>query len=444
MTKSLYIERSQYSKAFLPVLESNHRYLISFGGRGSGKTNHIILKLLALTFLKEHINIVYCRHEKTTLRDTTFRDIVNYIKASKFKDSFEYSEAYNSSMIFTNKITGKKLLPFGLDDADKTKGISDASHIWIDEVDKCSENQVTTINSVLRTPKAKTLQLILSFNPVSDKHWLRSFFFDKEDAYKPHPRFNDQILVHHSTVHDNEYIDVEEYINTLRLNYAHSPALLDVNLNGIWGLQDNKNPFFFAFKPEHIIDQEIEWNPQLPVCLGFDFNIDPMTCVVSQFVEGQFIAFIKSYKIHNCTIKDLCARIKVDFPNALFMVTADPAGGARSAGYDSVQTTMHSIIRRELGIGLNQLLTPQLNWSRQDAWTELRIFCNTVLQNHPKVMFSKIGCADLISDIQLATTEEGKDKLYKTSGNSEFGMHLVDGFMYTMATWFNRWAKRKI
>lgn len=214
-------------------------------------------------------------------------------------------------------------------------------------------------------------------------------------------------------------------------------------IEGDWNCFENKNPFFFAFKPEHIIDQDIKWNPKLPVCLGFDFNIDPMTCVVSQFVEGQFIAFVKSYKIHDCTIKELCARIKADFPNALFMVTADPAGGARSAGYDSVQTTMHSIIRRELGIGLNQLLTPQLNWSRQDAWTELRIFCNTVLQNHPKVMFSKVGCADLISDIQLATTEEGKDKLYKTSGNTEYGMHLVDGFMYTLATWFNRWAKRK-
>ena len=76
------IERNQYSSKFIPIIESNHRYIVAFGGRGSGKTNHIILKLLALTFLNEHINIVYCRHEKTTLRDTTFQDIVNYIKVT--------------------------------------------------------------------------------------------------------------------------------------------------------------------------------------------------------------------------------------------------------------------------------------------------------------------------------------------------------------------------
>lgn len=440
--KQLYIERSQYSKSFLPLLESNHRYLISFGGRGSGKTHHIILKLLSLTFMKSYVNIVYCRHEKTTLRDTTFRDIINYIKNSKYKDCFEYSEAYNSSMIFTNKLTGKQLLPFGLDDVDKTKGISEVTHIWIDEVDKCTEKQVTMINSVLRTSKAKVLQLILSFNPVNDKHWLRTFFFSEEDAYKAHERFSKTILIHHSTVRDNEYIDVEEYIKTLRLNYAHNPALLDVNLNGLWGVTENKSPFFYAFRHNHIIEQGIEWNRQLPIYLGFDFNIDPMTCVVAQFLEGQFLAFIKSYKINDCTIKELCIRIKTDFPNALFLVTADPAGGARSAGYDSVNTTMHSIIKRELQISSHQLFTPQLNWTRSTAWTELRVTCNTVLQNHPRVMFSKDECTDLINDIQIATTEEGKDKLYKTSGNTEYGMHLADGFIYILTTWFNKWVKK--
>lgn len=233
--KLVRIEKTQYSKHFIPILESNHRYLVAFGGRGGGKTNQIILKLIALTFLEEHISIVYCRHEKTTLRDTTFQDIVNYIKGSKYKDYFEYSTAYNSSMIFTNKITGKKLVPFGLSDEENTKGISEATHIWIDEVDKCSEDQVTMINSVLRTPKAKTLQLIVSFNPVSEKHWLRSFFFSESDAYKPHEKFGTDILIHHSTYENNDFINKEEYLKTLTLNYGNRQNLLNVNVFGFWG-----------------------------------------------------------------------------------------------------------------------------------------------------------------------------------------------------------------
>lgn len=216
-------------------------------------------------------------------------------------------------------------------------------------------------------------------------------------------------------------------------------------IEGDWESFENKNPFFFAFdRKRHVAETDIKWNPALPLYLSWDFNISPLTCIVGQFIEGHFIAIIKSYKIRNCTIKEMCNRIKADFPGAVFRVTADPAGGARSAGYESTSTTMHSIIIRELGISRNQFDTPLLNWSRADAWTEIRIFCNSILQNHPKIMISSNGAADLISDIELATTEEGKDKLYKTSGDTEYGCHLTDCFMYFLATWFNKYAKRKM
>lgn len=443
--KLVRIERTQYSEKFIPILESNHRYIVAFGGRGSGKTNHIILKLLALTFLEEHINIVYCRHEKTTLRDTTFRDIINYIKNSKYKDYFEYSEAYNSSMIFTNKITGKKLLPFGLSDEENTKGISEATHIWIDEVDKCTETQVTMINSVLRTPKAKTLQLIVSFNPVSEKHWIRSFFFSEFDAYKPNERFGNDLLIHHSTLQDNEYIDRDEYQKTLQLNYGNRQNLLNVNVLGLWGLEENKSPYFYAFdNDKHVSKTPLQWFKQAPIYLSFDFNIDPATCVVSQFIEGGFINIIKSYKVNNCTLKELLTRIKSDFHGAVFKVTSDPAGGARNAGYDSINTTMHKIIRTELNLGINQMYKPLLNYTRSDAHTELRIFVNNILQNHPKIQFCSVNCKELIHDIEIATTLNGTDKMRKTSGNTEFGMHLADGFIYLLATFFNNFAKRKL
>jgi len=445
MQKLLKVDRNQYSQHFYNVLVSNHRYLILFGGRGSGKTNHIILKLLSLTFLVEHIHIVYARHEKTTLRDTTFKDIVNYIQNSKFKDYFDYSTAYNSSMIFTNKLTGKQLVPFGLSDEENTKGISEATHIWVDEADKCTESQVTMINSVLRTPKSNRKQLIISFNPVSERNWLRSFFFSENDAYKPHERFGDDILIHHSTVYDNEYIDIPEYVNTLRLNYGERVNLLNVNLKGLWGIEENKSPFFYAFdENKHVSKVTLLPNKDLPLYLSFDFNIDPATCVVSQFHEGSFINILKSYKINNCTLKELLTRIKSDYPGYVYVITSDPAGGSRNAGYDSIDTTMHKIIRTNLNLGLSQLHKPMLNFTRNNAWQELRIFCNNILQNHPNINICPVNCKELIHDLTIATTIEGSDKMHKTSGNTEYGMHLTDCFMYTLATWFNKFAKRNI
>ena len=216
-------------------------------------------------------------------------------------------------------------------------------------------------------------------------------------------------------------------------------------IEGDWESFENKNPFFFAFdRSKHVAPAPLRYNPSLPVYLAFDFNIDPMTCVVAQLQPGTFCAIVKAYKLNNCTIRDLCTRIRVDFPGAVYRVTADPAGGARSAGYDSVNTTMHSIIRRELGIGMNQMDSPMLNFARTDAWTELRIFANTMLQNHPNLLLCPVGAADLIADLELATTEEGKDKLYKTSGNTEYGQHLTDCFLYLITTYFNQYMKRRL
>ena len=62
-------------------------------------------------------------------------------------------------------------------------------------------------------------------------------------------------------------------------------------------------------------------------------------------------------------------------------------------------------------------------------------------QNHPHILFDKLGTEDLRSDIRIATTEEGKDKMYKTSGNTEFGMHLSDCFVYLLMTYCNDFIK---
>jgi len=218
-----------------------------------------------------------------------------------------------------------------------------------------------------------------------------------------------------------------------------------VNCMGEWGIAENKSPFFYALdETKHYAVNDIIWNKSDVLYLAFDFNISPMTCVVAQLKPGVYLNIIKSYKIRNITIKEFCGQIKRDFQGAIFKVTADPAGNSRSVGYDSVTTTMHSIIRQSLNIGLNQMDKPMLNWNRRDAWQEIRIFCNSVLQHHPNINISPKAAIELINDLEMATTIENEDKLYKTSGDTEFGMHLTDCFIYLLTTYFNTYLKRQL
>lgn len=449
-------KRKWYSKAFGPVLLCRSRFLVVFGGRGSGKTNHIILKYLAKTYSKEHVIIYYCRHEKTTLRGTTFKDICNYINASDFKNDFEFSEADNSSMVFTNKITGKQLLPFGLEDPEKTKGISEATDVWIDEADKCTQAQVAMISAVLRTPKAEYLQLIVSFNPVSEDSWLREFFFSEEDAYKPHPRFGDSITIHHSTVYDNEYIDVEAYVNNLQLMYGYSINLINVNIYGKWGVNQNDNPWFTAWdENRHVSKTIIEPYPNLPIFLSFDFNIDPMCAIVGQhsqvFNQNAWCHILKEYKIVNPKVKDgtigisivdhLCNKIKQDFPTNLIYATGDSNGRSRNAGYGNNDTAWAMIIRK-LRLSPAQMKAPLANMSHKSS----RFNNNYILYNFPRFLVNPT-CKELINEISIAKPiktekQDREDELFKGPASGEYGMNLVDCFRYYNDTFIFPFVKK--
>jgi hypothetical protein len=64
-----------------------------------------------------------------------------------------------------------------MDNAENTKGLSDPTIIWWDEINKGSQEDFTTLNALLRTPLNNKLQFIISFNPVSEKSWVKGIFF---------------------------------------------------------------------------------------------------------------------------------------------------------------------------------------------------------------------------------------------------------------------------
>lgn len=431
-------KRNWYSKKFSDVLLSKHRFLIVYGGRGSGKTRHIMLKLIANTFSSKFVNIYYCRKEFETIRKTTYRDICLFLKSIPELDQFfDYSTRPNGSMIFTNTLTGQKLIPFGLDDPEnKTKGISEATHIWIDELDKCSYEQFSLINAVLRTPQAEYLQFIGSFNPVDERFWGRGLFFDPEDPYKPNNEFGSSLLINHSTVHDNEYIDVEEYIKQLTLVYAGNKTLIDVNIHGLWGDSENGNRWLYAFDKRHVVD-DVQFMPTFPLYLSFDFNLDPVTCVAFQQspTKGGKFAFINIVDswAEQVQLPELCKMIKTKYPSAILFVTGDAAGHQSNVGYEARNQTYYTVIKRYLNISSAQLHTFKKNISYSDS----RILCNTMFYNYSNIKVSKKNCGKLIDDCYLAKVDDSNmnpSQLKKDRGANK--LDLFDCLRYFLQQYY--------
>lgn len=428
MINEVTIPRHLYSEHFKPVLNSKHRYLICLGGRGSSKTYSIILKLLLATFRQKHVAIYYCRKNFETIRTNTFKDIQNVMKVANIAHNFEFSTAFNSSMIVRNKITGNCLYPYGLSEAEKTKGISEATHIFVDEITENTKESIDMIDSVLRTPQAEYLQFVGAFNPVDENNFIRSYFFDEKDAYKGRPDYGDDLLIHHSTLEHNEYIDKEAYKTSLIRKYGHNQNLLDVNLYGLWGKAEVDAPFAQRFdKVKHVTKLSYQGKS---FRLSFDFNVNPITCIICTENKTK-VQVLKEFRLADSDIYNLCKEIRDWLPKGAYLeVTGDSTGQNRSAMTQG-NVNYYDIIVKELRISQRQVRTPTFNIGHENS----RALMNSLFMDN-NIEIDE-GCKWTIDDLVYCEVLPDGHINKKKNEASNMG-HLLDCLRYLCATYYNR------
>ncbi|HPI53346.1 MAG TPA: phage terminase large subunit [Chitinophagaceae bacterium] len=420
---------------------SDAQISLIYGWRDGGKSTSAWNVLLWQCLLSSHFRWGHGRAKYNEIQGSTFQTLKDCAKEMGLSDYFLFIK---DGFKVINKLRPDNFF-FGVsaDQPDKVRSVPRVNGILIDEAHDMKDTDFASLMGTLREDEKyiDRTKVVLIFNndKVSQKSFLYTMFFDPKSLM-----YNEveRVLISYE---DNPFINKEKTEKKLMMVAMNDRVKFLKLRAGEFLAEENKNPWFYALDAnKHYGVKDIGWNRSEVLYLAFDFNISPMTCVVAQMVPGIYCRIIKSYKIKNCTSREFCKIIKKDFPGAVLRVTADPAGNARNANYESVSTTGHAILRQYLGIGLNQMDKPMLNFNRRDAHTELRTFCNTVLQEHPNFSINPNWCADLIADLEMATTEEGSDKLYKTSGDTEFGMHLTDCFIYLLTTYLNSYLKRQL
>lgn len=154
--------------------------------------------------------------------------------------------------------------------------------------------------------------------------------------------------------------------------------------------------------------------------VGMDFNVNPMTAVISMEV-GDELHVIKCYKIRDYDTNRLMIDITTDFPGRSIRVYPDPTGRARKTS-TIYGATDHTIIEQHGGV----VVTPRQVTSKHDAITTLNaMMCNFKKRRR---LFIDPSCTELIDDLFAWTYN---DKLSgrepdKLSGND----HLCESLYY--------------
>lgn len=206
--------------------DERHRYIVLYGGAGSGKSVFAVQRYVARLLSRPTCNLLVVRKIADTHRDSTFALFQQVISSWGLGDLFDVK---SSVLRITCKPTGNEIIFKGLDNREKIKSITFPrgvlTDIWIEEATELDPNDFRQLDVRMRGGQVHK-QIVLSFNPVHAMHWLKKRFFDRPD---------DRAVVLHTTYQDNRFLD-EDYVRTLEGFRETDPYYYAVYCLGQWGV----------------------------------------------------------------------------------------------------------------------------------------------------------------------------------------------------------------
>ena len=233
------------NEKFYQLYKNTDRYLVLWGGAGSGKSYYAAEKILVRILVGEERGIQHkflcLRKTQPAVRKSVFALFTEYL--SKWGLN-KYVKANLNQMTFTFP-GGSQIICGGLDDPEKLKSIVGITGVWIEEATEINLEDFTQVDLRLRGQTPSYKQIIISFNPVSENSWVKARFFDagvpinksrrRFDATVGGKQISTFVTCHHSTYRDNRFID-SEYIAVLETLIHQDRNYYNVYNLGKWGV----------------------------------------------------------------------------------------------------------------------------------------------------------------------------------------------------------------
>lgn len=227
----------------------------------------------------------------------------------------------------------------------------------------------------------------------------------------------------HFTTYDNPYIDHAEIedaknqLDDITFRQEYMAEYVDAN----------DKPFIYAFiEKKHCIDS-YKPNPNLPLLVSFDFNKDPVTCIIAQSPDIRTLIVFDELKLNNGSTPELCEAIRAKYVyfTGNIWVTGDATGRNRTPMLRG-SINHYTLIKQSLQVKDFQFRVRKQNISHINS----RVLCNSVIQN-ANFSITK-NCKETISDCLNASVDD-EGKLIKTA---EQGRHFFDNVRYMIDSVF--------
>ncbi len=213
------------SKAFKTARESKDRYRIVYGGAGSGKSYYIAQETILNMASNSDYRYLIVRKTGKSLRHSVFQLLADIISDNQLNDIF----TINKTEMAISCVNGSRIIMSGLDDSEKLKSVAGINRVWVEEASEITEQDFNQLDLRLRGKNKLGYQMTLTFNPISELHWLKRVFFDIGD---------DNAFILKTTYLDNPFLD-DKYRETLERLKEQDYQYWRIYANGDWGSLGN-------------------------------------------------------------------------------------------------------------------------------------------------------------------------------------------------------------
>ena len=300
------------NELYFKLINNKSRYLIYYGGAGSGKSvaaaQKQIIRIIQAFYTKKPVRLLCMRKTTPAVRKSAYEEI----KSLLYKWSLSQIVTENKTRLQLVFPDSSEILFMGLDDPEKLKSIHGITSVWMEEATEFTLDDFRQIDLRLRGKTNQYKQILMTFNPVNEQHWIKKQFFDDEiqkeiesgkQIVSRHFTANSELTIVHSTYKDNRFID-QAYIERLERLIEEDINYYNIYTLGKWGVL--KGRIFENYSTAETVPDKYDIRIY---GLDFGYSIDP-----AAFVECRIIGKTLYVKEHlyqpNLTNKELADLIR--------------------------------------------------------------------------------------------------------------------------------------
>lgn len=289
--------------------ECKKRYRVVKGSRGSKKSTTTAFWIILNMMKYSEANTLVIRRLYVTHKDSTYAQLVWAINRLGVGHLWKCKL---SPLELIYRPTGQKIMFRGFDNPLSITSITVATgHLcwcWIEEAYQITkEDDFNKLDMSIRgeLPEGLFKQITITFNPWTDKHWLKSRFFDDPD---------ENTFISTTTYRCNEWLgeDDRKLFDDMRIR---NPRRFAVEGDGEWGISEGLvyDNWCIAEAENAITFEEFKQRKGIVSIFGLDFGYtaDPtaLVCALVDEEKKEMLIFDEHYQ-YGMTNEQIAAMIK--------------------------------------------------------------------------------------------------------------------------------------